>query len=743
MPIDKRLKRELKQNFLKYFFVALILFLGIATISAFFSSTHGIVSALNTQRADANLEDASVTVRQELTEAQKEEMHRLGAADLEDTSYADLEALEDENYELRVFRDREDVNRLTLQDGRLPETDSEIVLEEKTAAGKDLHIGDVLDVNGTAYKLTGIVYVPDYNNVLKTVSSGIANFDSFGIGFVNREAFDAIADTDKVMQYSFTALGDEEIDAVSSYLEEEDLLGGILKKTDNPRIESIDDKAESMESEIIAIGIAFILLITFIFYVMSSASMEEDSTLIGTLFSMGYKRSEIVRHYLKLPLCITLIASVLGMVTGVYLLADSMGRATYSNYSLPSYDGILSVELILLSCVLPVAIQFAVNGLLLARKLRVSPVALMRGGMMGGKGFSKIKLTSWSFPHKMYIRIMLRGLKNQLVLFLGILIAMFFLVMGLGMQDTLEAYVDDVDENSLFEYCYLLNTEAEPEDSTADYDKATVGSFKVDYEGIGMKLTAYGLDPDTRVDEITDREDEIVISDATAAKLSLKEGDTLKVYSEKQKEDLEFEVVGIIHDPAGLSAYLDRKCLNELLEYEEPEDYYNAVLSEEKLDFPDGAVQETVTHQSMKEAAREMQNKMVSMISMLIVMAVLIFAAVMYILLKMIIEKSAYSVSLMKIFGYTDRENNHFYLNSFFYTVVLSLLITLPLDVALFTALWPSFNANLVGFVPVVIKPVTYGLILLFGIAVYLLVTVLLRRKLRKIPMTMILKRRD
>ena len=59
------------------------------------------------------------------------------------------------------------------------------------------------------------------------------------------------------------------------------------------------------------------------------------------------------------------------------------------------------------------------------------------------------------------------------------------------------------------------------------------------------------------------------------------------------------------------------------------------------------------------------------MIMMLIVVSLVIFISVMYMLLKMVVEKSTHSISLMKIFGYTNKENNHFYLNSFFITVMV------------------------------------------------------------------------
>lgn len=742
MPIDKRLKRELKKNFTKYFFIALILFLGIMIISAFFSSTDGITDNIASQRELCCVEDANVSLIRELDSENKEKLYRLGVEKLEDTSYADLNAFAQEDYEMRIFSVRTEINKLSVVDGKLPVEENEIALEEKTAAAKELSVGDSVEIDGKKYILSGIVTAVDYNNVLKTVTSGVANFDVFGIGFVSKTAFEELADKNKNIQYSFTVNNEETIRDITDYLRDENLMMSVLKRTDNPRIQSIDEKAETMKAEITLIGIVFIFLVAFIFYVMSSASIEKDSTLIGTLFSMGYTRGEIVRHYLKLPLIITIIASVTGMFAGMLGLTEVIGMTTYGNYSLPSFSGRINTYLIILCCVFPFVIQLLTNGILLGRKLNIMPVQLMRNKGMTGKGFRKVKLDKKSFSKKMYIRIMLRGLKNQMVLFLGVLIAMFFLVMGFGMKDTLEEYVADVENNGFYKYCYILNAKAEPENEVA-YKEVTVGGFQVTYSGINMKLTVYGLEENHGVEGITKNENEIVISDSLASKLSLKEGDILDFYSEELEENFAYKVVNIIHDPVGLNAYMDRTLLNEILEYDDSEEYYNALLAEEELELPEGYVAETVTHNSQKLAAEEMQEMMTSMIMLLIVMAVVIFAAVMYILLKMIIEKSAYSISLMKIFGYTDRENNHFYLNSFFITIVISLLVSLPVDMALFTLVWPMLNANLVGFVPVVMYPVTYVIIIVFCIVVYFAVTLLLRAKLKRIPMNMILKQRD
>ena len=258
-----------------------------------------------------------------------------------------------------------------------------------------------------------------------------------------------------------------------------------------------------------------------------------------------------------------------------------------------------------------------------------------------------------------------------------------------------------------------------------------------------MKLTVYGLKDTSRVDGITASQNEIVISDSTASKLSLSKGDTMTVYSEKIKKDLEFKVTNIVHDPVGLSAYMDRTALNELLEYDNADDYYNALLADKELNLSEDNFAEVVSHENQEKAAEEMNTMMQPMIMMLIVVSLVIFISVMYMLLKMVVEKSTHSISLMKIFGYTNKENNHFYLNSFFITVMVSLVLSVILDKLLFTSLWPALNANLVGFVPVKMHVYTYAVILVFGLLCYFVVTIFLKAKLKKISINTVLKQRD
>ena len=102
MPINKRLKRELKKNFAKYFFIGLVLFMGITIISAFFAATDGLMGTIESEQYNCNVEDANVTLIEQLSDENISKLHKMGIKDIEDTSYCDINALGESDYILRL-----------------------------------------------------------------------------------------------------------------------------------------------------------------------------------------------------------------------------------------------------------------------------------------------------------------------------------------------------------------------------------------------------------------------------------------------------------------------------------------------------------------------------------------------------------------------------------------------------------------------------------------------------------------
>ena len=68
-----------------------------------------------------------------------------------------------------------------------------------------------------------------------------------------------------------------------------------------------------------------------------------------------------------------------------------------------------------------------------------------------------------------------------------------------------------------------------------------------------------------------------------------------------------------------------------------------------------------------------------SMMSLFLVFGSLMFILILYLLSKIIIEKNAQSISMVKILGYSNREINRIYLHSTTIVVLICILLTVPL----------------------------------------------------------------
>ena len=80
-------------------------------------------------------------------------------------------------------------------------------------------------------------------------------------------------------------------------------------------------------------------------------------------------------------------------------------------------------------------------------------------------------------------------------------------------------------------------------------------------------------------------------------------------------------------------------------------DYYNMVLSDHKLDIPPGRLASVLSKDDIRKSADIYVSMMMSMIVIMAGAAALIFMVVMYLMIKVMIDRSAFGISLAKVFG--------------------------------------------------------------------------------------------
>ena len=115
----------------------------------------------------------------------------------------------------------------------------------------------------------------------------------------------------------------------------------------------------------------------------------------------------------------------------------------------------------------------------------------------------------------------------------------------------------------------------------------------------------------------------------------------------------------------------------------------------------------------------------------------------MYLMMNVMIDKSAYNISLIKVFGYKRKEIRKLYLDGNFYIVALGALISLPIAKLIMNKIFPFMVSNVsCGLnvkAPISFFIITYIVILIL----YFIINSLLVKRLNKFTPAEVLKNRE
>ena len=128
---------------------------------------------------------------------------------------------------------------------------------------------------------------------------------------------------------------------------------------------------------------------------------------------------------------------------------------------------------------------------------------------------------------------------------------------------------------------------------------------------------------------------------------------------------------------------------------------------------------------------------------MVVGLSVLIFGIVMYLMIKVMIDRSAQNIALMKVFGYRKKEIKKLYLDGNFYMIVIGALISVPLSKKLMDAMYPAMVSNIACGMNLSFSWQLYAMIYAGIIITYLVINKLLVRKIYKVGLSDALKNRE
>ena len=185
--LRKRIIRDLKDHFLRYTALCLLIILGCYMLVSLLAAAENIIQGTKEHQLSNRMEDGQFTTFTALN-AKEEQMIRDKGVSLERAFYYDVRS--EDNSIIRVFRNRKMIDLIECDEGRLAEKPGEAVLEKRFCEVNGFSVGDSINLGGESCIITGIGTVPDYESPIAKMSDSIVDSESFGLAFVTSEQYE-------------------------------------------------------------------------------------------------------------------------------------------------------------------------------------------------------------------------------------------------------------------------------------------------------------------------------------------------------------------------------------------------------------------------------------------------------------------------------------------------------------------------------------------------------------------------
>ena len=488
-------------------------------------------------------------------------------------------------------------------------------------------------------------------------------------------------------------------------------------------------------------GVIVLALFAYVISVFVVHQIEQEQSVIGALYALGVKKKDLMCHYITMPTLIALIAAVIGAVLGFSPIGvGSQSKDTYSYFSIPEFDTVYPPYLIAYAIVLPPVICAVVNAFVINKKLSRTALSLMRNEQSAGS-YRQFTLKTKSFPKVFAIRQLVRESRSAAAMVLGMLVSIMVIMLGLDCYVMCSSVRDCTVSDTKYEYQYLYKypEKTVPEGGEAAY----IETLSTDCMGYTLDVTVIGIDGRSRYFDAKPEKGKTkaVINSSLLERYGYKVGDRVVFSGSAADADYSFTVTDISDYSVGFTIFMDIGSMREL--FGRDEDYFNTVYSDKELHIDEGRLYSVTTKDDIERSASVFVKLMFSLVSTLIVAGTVIFCVVMYLMLGVMIDRSAMGISLIKIFGYRPKEIRSLYLNGNLFVVAVGAAIAVPLAKKAVDMIFPSFIPNVACSMKLAFPWYLYVLIYFAVILIYAVINKLLIGKIKKISPAKVLKNRE
>ena len=675
-----------------------------------------------------------------------------------------------EDATVRIFKSDSTVDMASFIVGRAPENKNEIALDRNHAETVGVKVGDKITVSGKEFEITGLVSFVNYLTMHE--SNTDLMFDAFGfdVAMVTPEAFDELPSR---LHYNYSFFYEKEPeDKAAQQTTSEAFLKSLITQSlvyDNELKDYLPTYLSQARNFAISdIGgdstgtgiFCYILIavIAFIFAITISNTIDKEASVIGTLRASGYSKGELIIHYMSMPVIVTLAGALIGNVLGYTAFRGMAVNIYYKTYSLPTPRLVWSPSALVKTTVIPLLLMFLINLFVIVKKLQLSPLKFLRHDLTKSRRTKARRIPSWSFLKRFRIRVLFQNMPNYAVLIFGVILSELMLCFAFGLTDSLVHYGDQAPEMVFADYQYMLMGYKDKDGNVIETSEKTAEKFSAHslmypkkksdfsrFEGMGSGgdegITVYGIIENSQYISLPSGipEGGIYASTAFRDKFYLTEGDVISLHEEYENKSYVFTIKGFVDYDGGIAVFMSNDNFNKT--FDKKTDEFSGYFSRNEItDIDEQDIATVITVEDISKVTTQLMHSVGGFIEIFKYAMIVLAAALIYLLAKIIIERNEHSISMVKILGFKNGEIGSLYIIPTAIVVVLFTLISLVVGYFMMLWIFHAFLLQMDGYFAFYMSPLSMVLSVLYLLIGYAFVSLLDFFRIKKIPMDVALK---
>lgn len=487
------------------------------------------------------------------------------------------------------------LNRLALRQGGLPAPGrhDQVVISEPFAQAHDLHPGDGFTVilNGRQERLlvSGVALSPEF---VYQVGPGdlLPDYRRFGVLWMNRSGLARAMDLDGAFNNVVLGLRpgvDPEtvIGAVDHHLAPYGGIGAI-SRADQLSHRFLEDELGQLRVSATVLPVIFLGVAAFLLNVLVARVIRTQRQQVALLKAFGYDPRQLAVHYGLFTLVIVVLGVILGVILGMGA-AEALAGVYAQYYRFPQMVFRLQPGVVLLGAAVALGAGLLGTAQAVVGVVRMAPAEAMRppaperfrAGWVDRSGLGRLL----SQPSRIILRNLGRHRLKAGLSMVGIALSGSLLMVGSYQFGAVDQLLDLQYRKVLTMDLQVGFTEPTSEGVLASLRAAPGVRFAEGFRSVPVRLihghreersVLLGMETHPQLRGVLDADQApvalppggVLLTGYLAQSLHLSPGDILQVeVLEGHRRTRALELAGVIHEPIGTGAYMERRALNRLM----------------------------------------------------------------------------------------------------------------------------------------------------------------------------------